>query len=62
MSIIGEMYEEQIWENNRKLKEKMEEYLKFLERSGEGVDFGTFVAYGKAVSKFKEMFENELRR
>lgn len=59
MSIIGEMYEEEIWRSNDDLKKRMEEFLAFLRPMQYG-SFETACAYSAAAYKFKELFEKEL--
>jgi cytochrome c556 len=59
MSIVGEMYEEQIWENEKKLKEKMEKYLADLQELAYILPTDR-LGLTIAIEKFRETFSKEL--
>lgn len=57
MSIIGEMYEEQIWGNTKELQEKCQAFLIYLNSTATT----DYVALNWIREEFKEKFAKELK-
>ena len=57
MSIIGEMYEEEIWKSNKDLKEKLEQFLVYLKSH-----LSDTVKVYDIEADFRERFKTELNR
>ncbi len=60
MSIIGEMYEEEIWDSNKKLQDKCKDFIVFLNQMSTFKEEGYLVIY-QITDEFKKRFEQELK-
>lgn len=60
MSIIGEMYEEQIYQQRQDRRKKMNEFLAYLNMKI-GSKEKTYTTVVEAIEEFKKIFEDELK-
>lgn len=60
MSIIGEMYEEEIWESTDKLQEKCKQFLVYLNQMSIFKEEGYLLIY-QVADEFREKFAKELK-